>query len=76
MMYQGLLKIDEINPDTINIKIAWEFMIIGSSVFIPCINTNKAKNQLRKIFKNRGWSAEIRVRIENGIFGVRIWRIL
>ena len=73
-MYQNPLKTDDINPDTVKIIIQWDKMVVGASVFIPCIDTEKAKQQLEKVAELKSWQVEMRVRIENEMFGVRIWR--
>jgi hypothetical protein len=51
-------------------------MVIGASVFIPCVNTEKAKQQMKKIAEDKSWQVAVRVCIENEMFGVRIWRIV
>jgi hypothetical protein len=71
---QKPLKTDDINPDTVKVIIQWDKMVVGASVFIPCIDTEKAKEQLAKVAELKSWQVEIRVRIEDGMFGVRIWR--
>ena len=49
-MYQKPLKIDDLDPDKIKVTVSWEDMVIGASVFIPCVNTEKAKQKkLQKI---------------------------
>ena len=73
-MYQNPLKTDDINPDTVKIIVQWDKMVVGASVFIPCIDTEKAKQQLEKVAELKSWQVEMRVRIENEMFGVRIWR--
>jgi hypothetical protein len=49
-------------------------MVIGSSIFVPCINTEEAIKQAETIFKDKEWQCEYRVRIEDDKLGVRIWR--
>tara|TARA_R110000796_G_scaffold16684_3_gene51976 strand:- start:3225 stop:3380 length:156 start_codon:yes stop_codon:yes gene_type:complete len=51
-------------------------MVIGASVFIPCIDTQKAKEQVQEVAERNLWQVTARVRIENEMFGVRIWRIV
>jgi len=51
-------------------------MVVGASAFIPCVDTEKAKQQLEKIAELKSWQVAIRVRIENKMFGLRIWRIV
>jgi len=49
-------------------------MVVGASVFIPCVDTEKAKEQLTKIAVEKSWQVAWRVRIEDKMFGLRIWR--
>jgi len=49
-------------------------MVVGASVFVPCVDTEKAKQQLEKVAELKSWQVATRVRIESGIFGVRMWR--
>ena len=73
-MYQNPLKTDDINPDTVKIIVQWDKMVVGASVFVPCIDTEKAKQQLEKVAELKSWQVAMRVRIETEMFGVRIWR--
>jgi len=63
-------------PDGVVITIPWEDMVVGSSVFVPCINTELAKKQARDIFEFMGWIIHSEIRVENGKYGVRIWRVV
>jgi len=71
-----MLTIYDLNPDGVKITVNWDKMVIGASVFVPCVNTEKAHKQVREIFKVKFWSFEFRVRTENEKLGVRIWRTL
>jgi len=73
-LHQKPLKTDDINPDTVKIIIQWDKMVVGASVFVPCVDTEKAKQQLEKVAELKSWQVATRVRIESGIFGVRMWR--
>jgi len=75
-VYQKPLKIDDLDPDKVKVIVSWGDMVIGASVFIPCINTEKAKQQMEKIAEDKSWQVAVRVCIENKMFGVRIWRIV
>lgn len=75
-MRQGILKIDDLNPDGVRIVVNWERMVTSSSVFILCINTSKCVKQVEKIAKRKGWTLETQIKIENNKLGVRIWRVL
>jgi hypothetical protein len=76
VVYQKPLKVDDLNPDTVKIIVQWDDMVVGASVFIPCIDTEKAKQQVEKVVTAKSWQVETRVRIEDKMFGLRIWRIM
>ena len=70
-----VLKQDDLNPDGIKIVVNWEHMLISYSVFILCINTQAAVEQLKNIAKRKKWEFETRVVIEDDKLGVRVWRL-
>lgn len=70
------MKTDDLNPDKVKVIVDWDKMVVGASVFVPCVDTDKAKQQIKKIAEVKEWAVEVRVRIENDMFGVRIWRIV
>ena len=71
----SVLKVYDLNPDGIHIKVNWKRMLISYSVFILCINTQAAVEQLKNIAKQKKWEFETRVVIEDDKLGVRAWRI-
>ena len=75
-MRQGIIKIDDLNPDGVRIIVNWDSMVTSSSVFILFINTEKCVAQVDKIAKRKGWTIETQVREENKKLGVRVWRVL
>ena len=74
-MNRKVLKTFDLDPDRVRIVVNWDNMKPNTSVFIPCINTEKAIEQLNKIIKKKKWEAKIHVRIEDAKLGVRIWRV-
>ena len=72
----GVLKVDDLHPDGIRIVVDWATMSVGSSVFVPCINTQAASKQIKSVFAESGWEHQIKVTIEDGKLGVRVWRML
>jgi phosphoribosylamine-glycine ligase len=71
---QGVLKIDDLNPDGVRIIVKWDDLVVGTSAFIPCVNTEEAMRQAAKILVGRDYKTEARVVVEDEILGVRIWR--
>jgi len=68
-------RFDDIKPDGVRIHIKWDQLAIGASMFIPCINTTKAKAQLNKIAEEKGMTLDLTPRIESGQWGLRVWRV-
>ncbi|MAO21087.1 MAG: hypothetical protein CMJ25_10080 [Phycisphaerae bacterium] len=71
-----MLMVDDISPDGIKIVTNWGAMHVGASVFIPCLNTQVAKEQVVKLFKRKKWQVKTKIAIENGKLGIRIWRTI
>ena len=66
-------KIDDVAPDGVRIVIKWKEMVVGASIFIPCINTDKVLTETTQISHTKGMTLEHKVRIEKGRLGVRFW---
>ena len=75
-MGQGVLRTDDLNPDGVRIIVAWDELVVGASVFIPCINTEEAMKQAAKIVVEKDFKTEARVVVEDEILGIRIWRTM
>jgi hypothetical protein len=67
---------NEISPDGVVFEVDLDRFTVGTSMFIPCINTDKAVRQIKKITKLTSKQLEYRVVIEAEKYGVRIWRVL
>jgi len=73
---RGVIRDDDLNPDGVRVIIDWDSMVIGASIFVPCINTHGASEELKRITASKGWECSILVRVEDGKLGVRMWRTL
>lgn len=69
-------KIDDLNPDGLKITVDWESMDVGMSFFLPCIDIDKAKKQLKDVAKMKNFELELRTVIENKKLGLRVWRTM
>ena len=71
------LRLHDLNPDGVRIVVDWSAMVVGSSVFIPCINTNKALQKVKRIcVEEFEWDVRVKMVIEKPFSGVRVWRIV
>ena len=71
-----MLMLDDLSPDGVRIVVNWDKMVIGASIFVPCINTHRAKEQVTTITKGKRWQVTIKIVIENDKLGIRIWRTI
>lgn len=70
------LKTDHVNPDGLEIVIDWGNFPIGSSIFIPAINTTLLIKEMNRIARDKGMQLESRILIDGGKWGVRFWRMM
>ena len=75
-MRQEILKNLDLDPDCVRVEVNWDKMVVNASVFIPCVNTQKATQQAKKIAEEKNWEFKIHIRIEDNKLGIRIWRLL
>lgn len=66
---------DDLTPDGVRIIVQWDDFRPNASVFVPCINTKKAEYQVERLALRKGWSIIKRNVIEQGMSGVRFWRL-
>jgi hypothetical protein len=65
----------DISPDGVRIIVDWEKFLPGTSVFIPAVKTNAAITQLLAAARIKRNQIEVRVCVEGGKHGVRVWRL-
>jgi hypothetical protein len=61
--------------ETLTYNINWGKFRVGYSFFIPCIDCSKAKKTIQVITKRQKINIIMRVVIEEGVRGIRIWRV-
>jgi hypothetical protein len=60
---------------TIDFQVDWDKFEVGSSFFIPCLNWKKAKKIIKAECNRHGVRAWVKLVIEEGVRGVRTWRM-
>jgi hypothetical protein len=56
-------------------KINWRNFKQGYSFFVPCLDTDAAKKEILRVTKRLKLQVFLKVNIEEGIKGLRVWRI-
>ncbi len=59
----------------LSFRVNWKNFVIGSSFFIPCLDTEEALAQVKRTTKRLGYRIKTQVVVEKGIRGLRVWRI-
>mgnify|MGYP007049611787 CR=1 FL=1 len=65
----------QIETEGVQVEIEWGKFIVGSSFFLPCIDTGAFRRQMEKHAEARGVEIKMRDRMENLYWGVRVWRV-
>jgi len=58
----------------INYELNWQEFTVGSSFFVPCLNDVKARERIETKMNRLGYAVIIKLVIEDGIRGLRVWR--
>ena len=59
----------------IQYNIDWRKFKRGYSVFFPCLNDSSAKKEVRVVMKRLRIDVFIKTTIEEGVKGIRVWRV-
>jgi hypothetical protein len=59
----------------IPVTIEWHKMVLGASFFIPALDTEPLTEQILSAGKKRKMKLVCKEVVENGLIGLRFWRI-
>jgi len=59
----------------VQVQVEWQKFRIGTSFFLPCIDHDRMTAGIVKRATSRGFRVKIIARVENGMWGIRVWRI-
>jgi hypothetical protein len=61
--------------EKISYNVNWRNFKVGYSIFIPCIDISVAKKDILRVTKRLKIEVITKLVIEEGVRGLRIWRI-
>ena len=61
--------------ETVRYRLNWAKFRRGSSFFVPCIDTKKAREDIEKFMAQYKIEVLTKVVIVNGVRGLRVWRV-
>jgi hypothetical protein len=56
-------------------RVNWAKFRVGSSFFIPCLDTEAAVKEVTRVAKRLNYTVKTQVLISEGIHGLRVWRL-
>jgi len=59
----------------ISYDINWRNFRVGTSFFVPCLDDSSAKKEVLRTTKRLRVNVFIKVVVEEGVKGLRVWRI-
>ena len=71
-----ILRSHDLHPDGVKIVVEWDSMHVNTSIFVPCINTEEAKKQVKSVFVQKKWQFLAKITVEKGRVGLRVWSTL
>lgn len=61
--------------ESVTYQIDWSKFHKGRSFFVPCIDHRAAKEEVLRVMNRLEMEVEMKVCIEDGIKGLRVWRV-
>ena len=70
-----IASVDDMSPDGVRIAVEWDKWELGASVFVPALAVDTAISQFNAHAARRGWALITQIVVEDGLLGVRAWRV-
>jgi hypothetical protein len=61
--------------ENLTYNLNWSKFRVGQSFFVPCIDHVAARSMLKQITRRLRTKVETKIVVEDGIKGLRVWRV-
>lgn len=61
--------------NNLSYDVEWRRFRVGNSFFVPCIRIEEGRAQIKRVTRRLGFRVRIKPVIEEGIKGLRVWRV-
>jgi hypothetical protein len=52
-----------------------QWLDVGQSIFIPCVNWQRVSRMVRAHYAPTRWELDVSPRVERSLLGLRLWRL-
>lgn len=59
----------------IDYQVDWRRFRVGWSFFVPCLRLDESRYRITRVTDRLGYKVKIKPVIEDGVKGLRVWRI-
>jgi hypothetical protein len=59
----------------VNYEVDWTKFRAGRSFFVPCLDVEEARTVVKNTMDRLGFEVKVKLVVEDGFRGLRIWRI-
>ena len=70
-----LKNLRQMRVNGITYKIDWTQFKKGRSFFVPCLDADEAKAVVKDTMERLGFEVKVKLVVEDGFRGLRIWRV-
>ena len=61
--------------NNLSYDVDWRRFKVGASFFVPCLRIEEGREQVKKVTRRLGFRVLVKPVIEEGIKGLRVWRV-
>ena len=61
--------------NNLSYNVEWRLFKVNSSFFVPCIRIEQGRAEIKRVTNRLGFRVVIKPVIEDGIKGLRVWRV-
>jgi hypothetical protein len=56
-------------------NVLWARFKVGTSLFLPCLKAEEARQEVIEVTSRLGFKVQMKLVVEEGIRGLRVWRV-
>lgn len=61
--------------NSLSYDVDWRRFKVNTSFFVPCLRVEEGREQVKRVTRRLGFRVRVKPVIEDGIKGLRVWRV-